>query len=326
MNSTESTESTIIQHYSFLSLFLSGAALTVWNAIPWTCVFLLLRWTGVRLYILKNQEVCRRIQSRIKYTSHMADDDKGYGYAIGFWYFMEVVDNYDHNYNIWMIATEASYKALSADVRDIQMLSDTASTESAKPQKPLGTYYRSGTFANCYYSYRAIYNDWTPRPEQVTALATIRADYALRNNSVVYLHGPPGSGKSMLALLVAKALNGNYCNTFKPWEPGDTLSNLYSSVEPSAEKPLIITFDEFDIPLSAIHSGSIESHKHIPIFVKNKTDWNTFLDEIKRGLYPYVVLVLTSNQPPAFFDELDPSLLREGRVDLVLPLNKEKAE
>jgi hypothetical protein len=40
------------------------------------------------------------------------------------------------------------------------------------------------------------------------------------------------------------------------------------------------------------------------------------LDEIDRGMFPHLVLVLTSNRDPAFIRALDPSYIREGRVDL----------
>jgi hypothetical protein len=40
------------------------------------------------------------------------------------------------------------------------------------------------------------------------------------------------------------------------------------------------------------------------------------LDEIHIGMYPHMILLLTSNKSPEFIRELDPSYIREGRVDL----------
>jgi hypothetical protein len=34
-------------------------------------------------------------------------------------------------------------------------------------------------------------------------------------------------------------------------------------------------------------------------------------------MYPYLILILTTNKKPEFFKELDPSYIREGRVNLI---------
>jgi len=107
--------------YSFWTMFLSGVALNLWSAVPWTVLFLFIRWTGLRLYVLNDREVCRRVQRRVTNTSHMSDDNKSYGYAIGRWYLMDIsVENNDGDitYSIWMIATVASHKRLTADLRE----------------------------------------------------------------------------------------------------------------------------------------------------------------------------------------------------------------
>jgi len=91
---------------------------------------------------------------------------------------------------------------------------------------------------------------------------------------------------------------------------------LYSEVEPTAEQPLIIAFDEFDDPLVKIHAG-IPPHKSLPISIHDKPSWNHMLDEIQRGMYPHLLVILTSNKTPEFIREIDPSYIREGRVDLI---------
>ena len=49
------------------------------------------------------------------------------------------------------------------------------------------------------------------------------------------------------------------------------------------------------------------------------------LDEIGRGLYPHIVLLLTSNRDPDFIRSLDPSFIREGRIDLTLAVKVDDA-
>jgi hypothetical protein len=312
--------------FSFLSMFLSGVALALWNAIPWTCIFLLIRWTGVRLYVLNNPEVCRRIRRRVSRTSHIGDEGRGYGYSFGRWYLMEITQDYNEE-KVWMIATEASYKALTTDAIDLEVAATAAitTTDMVVPPGSIERWDRTGSFDNIWWKSRKIHGSWTARPDQAEAIETVRTHFVKNKHTVVFLHGLPGSGKSMIPILLAKAIGGKYCNSFAPWQPGDRLYTLYDMQEPTAENPLIISMDEIDGPLLAIHAG-IPGHKNIPIAVQNKTGWNTFLDEIQRGLYPHVILVLSSNKGPAFFDELDPSYFREGRVDLKIQIGLKKNE
>ena len=309
-------------------MFLSGVALNLWSAVPWTVLFLFIRWTGVRLYVLNDRDVCRRIQRRVTNTSHMSDDNKSYGYAVGYWYLMDISiedNNGDITYCIWMIATVASHKRLTADLREAGSSSDEDSDSdegASKKTKPLLVYERNGSYNNLWYRERKVGAGFEPRDEQTTILTAVTelVEARKRGHATVFLHGPPGTGKSMIGVLLAEAMGGVYCNTLKPWEPGDTLGSLHSQVEPSAEKPLIVCFDEFDGPLMAIHGRSIERHKNIPTAVADKEGWNRFLDEISRGMYPHTILLLTSNRGPEFVRALDPSYIREGRVDLILEL------
>jgi len=315
------TEATSIPTYSFWTMFLSGVALSLWSAVPWTVLFLFIRWTGLRLYVLNDRDICRRIQRRVTNTSHMSDDNKSYGYAVGRWYLMDIsVENNDGDvtYCIWMIATVASHKRLTADLREATEDED----EKGATKKTLAVFERAGSYHNLWYRERKVGGGFEPRDEQTTILTAITelVEERDRGHATVFLHGPPGTGKSMIGVLLAEALGGVYCNTLKPWEPGDTLSSLHSQVEPSAEKPLIVCFDEFDGPLMAIHGRSIERHKNIPTAVADKEGWNRFLDEVSRGMFPHMILLLTSNRGPAFVRALDPSYIREGRVDLILEL------
>lgn len=290
------------------------------SQIPWTLIFLLTQFFGIRLYVLKDKEDCKRIQKRTaSFSSHTADGNKGFGYTIGYWYLMSIsveIEDYEERYNIWLIATEDSYKELIKDKPEPVKVLDTPIEKSE-----ITVYDRCGSFHNPYFKKRDImFNKVYPRPEQDSIMRAIRDNQEQTEHTVVYLYGPPGSGKSLVGLLLANEYNGSYCNTLKPWQPGDTISLLYSEVEPTAENPLIVVFDEFDGALMQIHSG-IESHKSLPTQVGNKSGWNQMLDTIQRGMYPHMILILTSNKDPDFICSLDPSYIREGRVDLTFELS-----
>ena len=92
-------------------------------------------------------------------------------------------------------------------------------------------------------------------------------------------------------------------------------------VEPTKDKPLIIVWEEIDIQLALIHQG-IEPHKNIPILVRNKSLWNTLLDKIQLGIYPNIILLLTSNMDVKKINQtLDESYLRPGRMDIIASLS-----
>ena len=316
-----------IPAFSVYAGFLSGILLTMWNAIPWVAVFLITQFYGVRLYVLKDKAVCQRIQRRLTWSSHVADGDKGYGYSVGSGYFASVSihrGDFGEHYDVWMVATTASYKRLVAD--------DVGATDGppgvpdapcapcapcAPVKRPMTIFERVGAFTHVWFKKRSvILQAVTPRPDQDAVLRRIVDHQAIHAHTVVYLYGPAGGGKSMLGPMLANRLGGSYCNTLKPWQPGDTLADLYAEAEPSATKPLVVAFDEVDVAIMAIHAG-IPSHKTTPILVPDKAGWNRFLDEIDRGLYPHIVLLLTSNRTPDFIRGLDPSYIREGRVDIL---------
>jgi hypothetical protein len=305
--------------------FLTGALLMLWSAIPWVAIFLITQLVGVRLYIVKDKEVGGRIQKRLRYSSHVADGGKKYGYAVGRWYLASVsvdVTDYGDHFNIWMVATAASFDALTAETIDTTAVTTTGSTTDTGTDKRLTIYSRVGTYSHVWFTKRTIsLTNQTPRTEQSVIIDAVCEHHTKRGHTVVYLHGPPGSGKSMVGIMLAQRLGGSYCNTLKPWQPGDTLANLYAEVDPTAEVPLVLVFDEFDGALMAIHNG-IPAHKAIPIAVADKAGWNKFFDEIDRGMFPHLLVVLTSNRDPAFVRALDPSYIRDGRVDLTFALSK----
>ena len=117
-----------------------------------------------------------------------------------------------------------------------------------------------------------------------------------------------------MGILIAKALNGSMCKTYSPTEPGDTLRNLYDTVKPTYESPLILLIDEFDGIIDLIHKNEVKCHDNIPIEVRNKTSWNTLLDDINLNIYPFIVVILTSNVN--ITTKYEQSYIRPGRVDL----------
>lgn len=107
-----------------------------------------------------------------------------------------------------------------------------------------------------------------------------------------------------------------FVDSFNPFEQGDNFTNLYTKVNPSSDKPLVVILEEIDINLSKMHNGIVQINKYIPTQIKNKTDWNGLLDKFDRGLYSNVIIIMTTDKNISYFDKLDPSYLRKERVNL----------
>lgn len=44
------------------------------------------------------------------------------------------------------------------------------------------------------------------------------------------------------------------------------------------------------------HGGKSNQRQHNPVQIKNKTDWNCFLDKFNREIYPNVILLIDDKQ------------------------------
>jgi hypothetical protein len=319
MSDTETTpNASVPTPYGFYAGLAMAASALLLNSIPWDAFFLLTRCIGISMHSLSDRDTCVRVQKRVGRSSHITDGGKNYGYSIGWGYIASISITTTDNgvdYECWLLCTAAAFKALTEEVQ---------AKETDRPddavRSTLSVYQRLGAFYNPWFKKRTIpVESWSPRPEQDAILDAIQEHQERVGHTVCYIHGEPGGGKSILGIMLADRLKGSYCNTLKPWQPGDSLGALHNEVEPSEETPLIVSFDEFDGVLTRF---PLPPHKNLPTEILDKHGWNHFFDDIHRGLFPHVVILLTSNRGPDFIRALCPSYIRPGRVDLVFELNK----
>lgn len=112
-----------------LKSFWIMSLVNVFMALPWTLIFLFVRWSGLRLYYLRNRELCRRIQKRLgTECTHTVDGKLGAGYAIGRWYLISMEISRGHfndgdTYNVWLITTEKQFQDLTMSLEENEIFS-----------------------------------------------------------------------------------------------------------------------------------------------------------------------------------------------------------
>jgi hypothetical protein len=320
--------------------------------IVWSLPFLLLYFTGIRLYKITNKRQIPMIFSRISKTCSYTEDGNPRGWIWGKYYVGYIMEEKNTNshgnsstYSIFIVCTPKFFEDLTdpnskmglkkkvdkqkKNYKDSDNSSSSSSSDSSsdsdsseddsdekyKKKSKIKFYERQGNFFWLTYNNRDInVEKYVARENQKVVIANLKKEYKKSSNVVSVIYGDPGSGKSMIPILLAKELNGYLCDSYNPTEPGDDIAIIYNTIMPTVEKPLILVLEEFDIIIHRIHNNLIQSHKHIPIQIKDKTSWNTLLDRIDRGLYPNMFLLLTSNSDPVIIDKLDSSYLRKGRV------------
>jgi hypothetical protein len=282
--------------------------------ILWHFPFIVLKPLGLHLYKVSSQQIIVMAMKKLsKQRSSMIEDDKPKGWIYGMFYLGYIMDVAAQGQRgspttvMYILATQKFYTSI------------TEHSDGKKETKGLkiDTYDRTGNFFFLQYPKRTfIMPVHTPRENQRNEIAEIIKMYQQRTHCVVLLHGAPGAGKSTIPLLLAQELKASISDTFNPTDPGDNLSLLYNTVCPTKSNPLIVSCEEFDRTILNIHN-EIRQHKDIPIAVRDKGTWNTFMDKIDRGMFPHLIMVLTSNKSPEFINGLDPSYIRKGRVDLI---------
>lgn len=284
-------------------------------AIIWSFVFLPLGIFNIKIQRITGQRMTRFLK-KVKFSSIWVDNQPD-GWICGYWYIGYIhKTNGTHNSgdskDLYILCSDNFYK---------EHIELKQTDEGGKTTKI--TYYeREGVFWRLYYNSRPIDLPKKPiLPNQKSAIHNILNKYNQQEYVRVLLYGKPGTGKSMTGQYLCQKLLETYksvsfVDTFNPFEQGDSFASMYTKINPTKESPLVIMMEEIDINIMKIHKDDVKLSEHIPIQIKNKCDWNGFLDKFDRNLYPYVVLMMTTNKSSSFFDEHDPSYMRPGRIDL----------
>jgi hypothetical protein len=228
-------------------------------------------------------------------------------------YILEKFEDHIKTHELYLLMTKKTFESLI----DIEDNDPEIEKDINILGKEIEIYDREGNYYGIYYSPRKIIIENNPTPvqkiNQENIISKIIEYYKENKKCTTFINGLPGSGKTNIAFLLAAELNGTLCKKFNPVEPGDTLCGLIDRVKPTFKRPLIILLDEINIMIRKIHTQSVPLHKNIPVLVFDKTSFNSFLDDMKYE--SNIILLLTSNESRKQMDLLDPSYIREGRIN-----------
>jgi len=289
------------------------AFLSTTIAVVWSLVFLLASPLGVRVNKVSGSRM-KRFLKTVRHASIWTNDEPE-GWICGRWYigFIQVLaSERNETQNLWIVSSKTFY------VSCIQQ----KQTDDQGKSNTITYWVREGSFWCLNYNSRQLALPKSQaRVEQDAAIQLIVAAYTAATHVVCLLHGKAGGGKSMtIQYLCAELLKTkkavHFCDTHAPNEHGDNFDSLYNKISPTEDAPLLVVFEEVDGMVTNLHMGKVEQRQHNPVQIKNKTDWNCFLDKFDREIYPNVILLMTTNKSAGWFDELDPSYMREGRVNV----------
>lgn len=312
--------------------------LSVIMGIGWSFPFIIAPLFGLQFYIISEQKMVKFLK-KLKNHSSLIKNDEADGWIIG-WPFVGYISGNSSYEKLLYIFTFRSFfikKMKEIEVTTLNKSSNEISNKSSneisneisnenKVKKTILIYEREGNFSHFSYPQREfIIENITPRPCQKKIVNKIISFYEKNGNCVTILHGERGTGKSMIPLLLAKTLSKNtdkeemvnFCDTFSPIDPGDQFSRLYNRISPTKNSPLIVLLEEFDMIIHKIHEGKIERHLQSPIMIHDKATWNQFFDRFDRNYYPWTIFILTSNTSPDIINNIDPSFIRDGRINQI---------
>ena len=212
-----------------------------------------------------------------------------------------------------IITTPKYFEQITGDT-DVCKVTDTSCTPVQKSL--IKVFFRNGPYRSFWYTPQTMdMTDMVPIGDQAPIVAETVRLYNAKGRAVIFIHGVTGAGKSSVGYMIAKEIGANYTNTFRPTDPGDSFGNLLSELRSrhDVELPLVIVLEEANLMIHAIHEGTIERHREIPVPISDKTNWVGFFDNLI--FYRNIVVILTSNESKDALDALDPAYLRKGRVD-----------
>jgi hypothetical protein len=306
-------------------------AMSLLTAIPilYTFPMILAHFFKIQGYKITDQTECNQLISKLNIRrSVFYQNGKPYGVFYGRWYIGYIYSNesqHNQGHTMYLIIKRAVYERVTdtagaGDTSASSASSTSSSSSSATEKKIINIRERRGNpwwwdYADRKYDASKFLKK-EPRDYQREIIDDIISIVNKKSSrsGTFFIYGEPGTGKSLLTLLLAKQIGAYYCDTWKPTDPGDNLSKVYSTIDD--DKQLVLVLEECDKLILNVIQGNVKPHLYIPIPMMDKSDWNSMLDKVTDlGFYPNLILILTSNVSRETLHETDASVLRDGRID-----------
>jgi hypothetical protein len=269
-------------------------------------------YSEYKVYMITDKKKILTISKNITHSTFIDENKNPYGFFIGKKCagFIHTVRGSNDN------TRKELYILLHSRDYTVICLTKLEKTIEEKEDASVTVWSRKGNYWYIEYEKRSIEIELVGNEKQQKIIDEIEKYYNEYERGTFFISGDPGEGKSTMLRLLGKHFKANICKKMRLTEPGDTMDLLYNAVGPSKEAPIIVLFDEIDYTIKAVNNNDIVFHKHIPIEIYNTNTYNTFFDDVNDGLYPYLIVLLTSNKTKKEIDEMThPCYLRKGRVN-----------
>lgn len=325
---------------TIVSTFISSALNVIYETL-----MILLSFIGIHHFILSGSD-CEYAGHIVRKRGTSLKNNKKYGFTFGFPYVgywgIDKHDRYGAMTDILHIITTSNfYKSIlykhNSHIR-VKKTINSLEMSHSEPKKYTYVDVREYQDDGFRIRERELAFHYIPTKDQKFAVNSIISKYIDSHDRVCvcYISGAPGSGKSTVGAMAAVALDGRLCYDYNPTRSTNPFSTFYDAINPTPEHPLICVIDEIDMGLRDIlkfeenkkqivmiadtsaksASEKNKAQKKYPII--RKDDWTFLFDRIGCGMYPNIIIIMTSNHPPDVFDTEDASLLRVGRINLRL--------
>jgi len=312
---------------AIFDIILMSLATTI--PILYTFPMILAHFFKIQGYKISDQTECNQLINKLQIRrSVFYQNGRPFGVFYGKWYIGYIYSNESQHGSqgqvMYIIMKRTTYETTTGKTSLLRpdTATDTTTDAAVRENKIIDIRERRGNPWWWEYSDRKYdatkFLKREPRDYQQIIINDILSNIGNKSSrsGTFFIYGEPGTGKSILTLLLAKQIGAYYCDTWKPTDPGDTLSKVYSTVSPDDSKPLVLVLEECDKLIMNVLEGNVKPHLYIPIPMMDKSDWNSMLDKVTDlGFYPNLILILTSNISRDEIHQKDASVLRDGRID-----------
>ena len=275
-------------------------------SIFWTLILVPFLILGYTFYYIDEKSIIIIISKNIKYSIIRNEDEDPSGFFIGSDYIGFISNATKNNDNVYLYCLCTSFRLKELKKKE----------EIKESDVYIELLVRMGNSYYYHYNLRELNcTEFVAKGKQIEIIKNITENFYVNQKNVSIISGPPGSGKSILGILLTKAFKGTLCKSYSPTIAGDKFERVYNHANPNIKCPLIVLIDEFDTIIDLFHNNIVQLNSKFPTEVYNKATWNSLFDDFSIKMYRYTIIILTTNLTIKQLETRDSSYIRPGRID-----------